>query len=222
VIRYLALVVAITPLAAQQPELPGRARSTASFVPSGYRVLKDIAGFLNGDEHRDVVLLIGDDREANDSIVADLRPRVLIVLAGTGDGFTLELANGAAVLGRHQGDEFDPLEELSLDRSTIVVKHHGGSVWRWASTHRFRFDRGDYRLIGRTNRTYQPARYCNSLKEYRPATFDDQDLVTRTRYRYRVPADRCVKIQQRGKLPRTSQALRDFNIQSEIDARDQR
>lgn len=220
--KYLAFILATVPLAAQPPELPGRARSTAAFVPSGYRVLKDLAGFLNGDEHRDVVLVIGDDRETNDSIVEDLKPRVLIVLAGQEEGFTLEFANATAIMGRNDGGSFDPLDDVSLDRSTIVITHDGGSAWRWAYTHRFRFDRGDYRLIGRTSRTYYNARYCAKLKEYRPTSFDDQNLVTRTRYRYRVPENRCVKLEQRGKVPRTSQTLRDFDIQGDIAAQEKR
>lgn len=213
------LLVAAT-ASAQAPELPARGTSTAGFIPAGYRVLKEVVGHLNGDEHRDVVLILGDARERPDSILGDPRPRLLLVLAGEPSGLRLEVATDRAVLGRSDGGAFgDPLENLDLDRNVIVVTHHGGTAWRWRLVHRFRFQQGEYRLIGRTTTRYFNGAYCERLKEYRPTTHLDENFATGHRYRYDVPEQRCVKRERRTRFTPARLTLGAVDLAKELEAR---
>lgn len=213
------LLVAST-ASAQLPELPARATSTAGFIPTGYRILKEVAGHLNGDEYRDLVLILSDARERPDSILGDTRPRLLLVLAGEPSGFRLDVATDRAVLGRREGGAFgDPLESLDLDRNVIVVTHYGGSAWRWRLIHRFRFQQNGYRLVGRTITKYFNGAYCERLKEYRPTTHLNENLATGHRYRYEVPEQRCVKRERRTRFTPIRTALLGFDLSKEIDDR---
>ena len=204
------------PLRAQEPNVPNRAPTPAAFVPPGYRIIRDVAGHLNGDEYRDVVLVIGDTREQSDSTIEDLNPRVLLVLAGDSAGFHLDAANRHAVLGKDEGGTFDPFDDLSLDRNVIVLRHYGGSAWRWRYTHRFRYQGVNLQLIGRTTLTYVNASFCPRLKEYRPTIFDDRNLLSGLHHSYRVPADRCLKRERTNRLKPTTVLFRDFDIRKDI------
>lgn len=219
---FLASALLATPPERQEPQFPAWARTTTAFVPTGYHVLKDLAGHLNGDENRDVVLLLGDVRESHDALIEDLAPRLLVVLAGDDSGFVFLFANPDAIMGKNDGGSFDPLESIELDRSVIVIRHMGGSAWRWAYTHRFRFQQGDFFLVGRTLRTFYNANYCRTIREFRPTTYEDQNLLTGARVGYRVPDDRCVKRRTRGKLPNERVMLRRFDVRRDVESQETR
>ena len=202
---------------AQVPQLPARATSTTAFVPPGYRPMKEVVGHLNGDEHRDVVLILGDARERPDSILEDPLPRLLLVLAGEPAGFRLDVVSQHAVLNRVDGGAFgDPLDELTLDRNVIIVEHYGGSAWRWRFIHKFRHQGGRYELVGRTTTSYFNATYCRRIKEYRPTTFIDENLNTGRRYRYDVPETQCIKRERRTRFTPQRIALADFNLLKDV------
>lgn len=205
-------------LAAQAPG-PRTAPSTASFIPEGYRTLREVAGHLNGDEHRDVVLILGDARETPDSILEEALPRLLLVLAGTRDGYRLDVRTDNAVLGRMDGGAFDPLDDLSLDRNVIVLGHYGGSAWRWRFVHRFRIQAGEYRLVGRTTTSYFNAAYCEKIQAYRPTTVIDDNLITGQRIRTEVPEHRCIKRTRRTRFKAEPITLGGFDIRKDVEER---
>ncbi|MDX2061323.1 MAG: hypothetical protein SFV24_26150 [Gemmatimonadales bacterium] len=208
------------PLAAQVDRVPETGPTPGAFIPAGYLLLKEVRGHLNGDERGDVVLIVGDRRERIDSIVDDLPPRLLLVLHGTATGFRLAVASATAVFGKLEGGSFgDPLDDLALERNVIVLSHLGGSAWRWRYVHRFRFQQGDYRLIGRTETSFFTGRRCDRLREFRPTTHQDDNYNTGRRYRYEVPEDRCVKRERRETIrvgPLT--LLREFVLREDAAA----
>lgn len=208
------------PLAAQVDRVPEAGPTPGAFIPSGYLLLKEVHGHLNGDEHGDVVLILGDRRERIDSIVDDLPPRLLLVLHGTTTGFRLAVASATAVFGKYEGGAFgDPLDDLALERNVIVITHLGGSAWRWRYVHRFRFQQGDYRLIGRTETTFFTGQRCDRLREFRPTTHQDDNYRTGRRYRYEVPEARCVKRERRESIPAGRPALlREFVLREDVAA----
>ncbi|MBM4187124.1 MAG: hypothetical protein FJ206_07410 [Gemmatimonadetes bacterium] len=221
--RPLVTLAILTLPAAQlaaQPSLPASGAAPSAFVPEGYRILRELAGHLNGDEYRDAVLILADAREAPDTIVEDPLPRILVVLTGSRGGFRLAVVNDRAVLGRLDGGAFgDPLDELSLDRNVIVLSPYGGSAWRWRFTHRFRFHADRFELIGRTTASYFNAAYCDRLGEYRPTTHIDENLLTGERVRYQVPESRCVKRTRRSRFQPVRPSLAEFDIRKDTEGR---
>lgn len=59
-------------------------------------------------------------------------------------------ARGVILPTEHGGMMGDPFVGVKIASRTIVFDHHGGSRWKWDYTHRFRFQEGDFRLIGAT------------------------------------------------------------------------
>lgn len=53
----------------------------------------------------------------------------------------------------------DPFEGISIERSCIVIHHFGGSRQKWTYTHRFRYQNGDFQLIGATVNEGSPCDY---------------------------------------------------------------
>ena len=53
----------------------------------------------------------------------------------------------------------DPFEGISIERNCIVINHFGGSRQKWNYTHRFRYQSGDFQLIGATVTFGSPCDY---------------------------------------------------------------
>lgn len=57
---------------------------------------------------------------------------------------------GAILPSEHGGMMGDPFEGISINKNCIVINHSGGARQRWHYTHRFRFQTGEFQLIGAT------------------------------------------------------------------------
>lgn len=57
---------------------------------------------------------------------------------------------GAVLPSKHGGAMGDPFEEISIERNCIVISHSGGSSQKWRYNHTFRYQNGDFKLIGAT------------------------------------------------------------------------
>ena len=133
--------------------LPRTGSTVSAFVPSGYKIMKQVKGDLNKDGIPDVVLVLKNKKEDKEGVDAEEIPRLLVIIFGvkTG-GYTLSASSKEAILCRTCGGVFgDPFADLKIVRGTIVIEHYGGSSDRWGYTHRWRFQDGDWFLIGVTS-----------------------------------------------------------------------
>ncbi|TXF89436.1 hypothetical protein FUA23_10745 [Neolewinella aurantiaca] len=102
---------------------------------------------LNGDGERDRLDVI-TTKEENDGLGFK---RQLVVYSGEGADLDAWYTAGEVILStRHGGMMGDPLESVKIENGTIVVRHFGGSRAKWHNTHRFRWQDGDFKLIGAT------------------------------------------------------------------------
>ena len=62
----------------------------------------------------------------------------------------LHLAKGAVLPDAHGGIMGDPFGELSVENEAIVLRQQGGSRYKWAYVHRFRYQVDQWQLIGAT------------------------------------------------------------------------
>jgi hypothetical protein len=217
-------VLGVQPLAAQGASvaIPNAGRSVEAFVPRGYVVLAEAKGSLNGDAVPDAVLIVGEAREEVDSLIEDLAPRILLVLLGHPGGYELAVRNDQAVLGKRDGGAFgDPLADVTIERNAIVLDHYGGSAWRWQYVHRFRYQEGQFVLIGRTSRYYHNLGVCEEIDTFQPEKFDDVNYNTGTRHHYEVPEDKCVKRERKTRIVRKRLTrLADFDVAKDLAAED--
>ncbi len=57
----------------------------------------------------------------------------------------------------------DPFQDLKIERGCIVINHSGGSRQKWAYTHRYRYQKGDWKLIGATAVANDP---CKEIETF--------------------------------------------------------
>jgi hypothetical protein len=130
-------------------QVPESADAAAKFVPRGWRLepetLKEAD--LNGDGRPDAAFVISNGGDANDSTVVK---HVLVLALRGGDGkLHVSVVNDAAVLDGDEGGVFgDPFQGLSVARGVVAIQHYGGSRDRWSFTHKYRFQNGEWELIG--------------------------------------------------------------------------
>lgn len=115
-------------------------------LPDGYTLLGDATGDLNKDGIAEKVLVVNTDELGNMGT-----KRALLVFKNNGKDWNLwHRAKGPVLPSEHGGVMGDPFESIAIDGGTIVVKHFGGSRSKWSNTHRFRFQNGNWELIGAT------------------------------------------------------------------------
>ena len=75
-------------------------------------------------------------------------------------GFTSRTAIGRSEDGGMMGDPFSGVE---ITKNILIINHSGGSSWKWNDTNKFRFQKGDFYLIGTTN---MYGKICESWQEF--------------------------------------------------------
>lgn len=108
-------------------------------------------GDLNQDGKPDAALVLKNPAE--ETFPPDEEwPRLLIlVLQKPEGGYRLAAKSSEAVLCRTCGGVFgDPLAEIQIKNGVLIIDHYGGSRDRWGYTHRWRYQDGDWLLIGET------------------------------------------------------------------------
>lgn len=124
-------------------------------IPEGMELLGEADGDLNKDgmPERVHVYDTGEEVEMGTK-------RMLYVYQATGDTWDIwHQSTGAVLPSQHGGMMGDPFEALRIERGSIVIDHFGGSREKWNYTHRFRFQKGRFELIGASVRFGAPCDY---------------------------------------------------------------
>jgi hypothetical protein len=122
------------------------------FVPPGWRaeggMPKEID--LNGDGKPDAAFVISNGRfDATGSEPTVVKHVLILALRGDDGKLHRSIVSDAAVLDGDEGGAFgDPFEDFSIEQGAVVIMHYGGSSDRWGYTHRYRYQDGQWVLIG--------------------------------------------------------------------------
>lgn len=153
---------------------------TSEWTEKGWTVLFEAKGDLNGDKDADHVAVVeapqGETTPENSCDGADdysdaATRRLIIAFDDGGGGQAISADEPRVVLRRDQGGVFgDPLEDLAIENGAVVIRHYGGSRWRWGNTLRFRYDDSDWRLIGMTEFWLDSLSGSNVEYDYNPLT----------------------------------------------------
>ena len=161
-----AIAILAAPAAAQMveappvtyPTLPNQAASAEGFVPGGWKLAKRVSGDLNGDGKADLALLLRMTDKANfipedestPNELFDTNPFLLAVaFAEPAGGYRLAVATHKFFYRpemAHTGDlPADQADSVRIERGTLVL---GNEYLRGHDSYRFRWDNGEFRLIG--------------------------------------------------------------------------
>lgn len=160
--------------------MPAGANPVDHWISEGWSVLFEAQGDLNQDGLADVAFILeateGETKPDNSCEGMDdwseAEARRLIIAFDKGDGgHEISADEPRVALRRDQGGVFgDPLDSLSIENGSVVVRHYGGSRWRWGNALRFRFDEGTWRLIGMTDFWRDSFSGNNVEYDYNPLT----------------------------------------------------
>ena len=111
---------------------------------TSFEILEEIEGDLDNDGISEKVILYDTGKEI------DLgTERQICVYKKNNDTWELWKKSVSAILGSEQGGMMgDPFDGISIEKNCIVIKHFGGSRSKWEFTHNYKYQNGDFRLIG--------------------------------------------------------------------------
>jgi hypothetical protein len=106
----------------------------------------------------------------------------------------------SAIMCKSCGGIFgEPFAGIAITNGILIVEHYGGSSWRWAYTHKFRYQQNDLYLIGTTTLSYWNVKMCEKLDEFAGTEFKDINLVTGAYEEKKVSEECKLLINKRGK-----------------------
>jgi hypothetical protein len=179
--------------------------SLISFIPKDYDILYGgiAKGDLNKDSMEDIVFALYNKmgKESIDSINIDsIPPRLLIVLFGTETGYTKVAETANAILCKNCGGIFgDPFAGISINKNILEIYHYGGSNWKWSYTHKFRFQNGQFYLIGQATSSFWSIKHCDKLNEMAGLDYEDINFITGQFERKRISKDCKLLENKKGK-----------------------
>jgi hypothetical protein len=113
-------------------------------TPTSFEILEELEGDLDNDGISEKVILYDTGKEI------DLgTERQICIYKKKNDTWELWKKSVSAILGIEQGGMMgDPFEGISIEKNCIVINHFGGSRQKWRYTHSYKYQNGDFRLIG--------------------------------------------------------------------------
>ena len=134
--------------------VPEVADTASQFVPRGWR-MDDVPHEvdLSGDGKPDAAFVIshGGISEPGNADLVVVKHVLILALRGADGKLHRSIVNDGAVQDGDQGGAFgDPFDSLLVERGTLAIMHYGGSRERWNYTHRYRYQGGQWMLIGLT------------------------------------------------------------------------
>ena len=113
-------------------------------TPKGYESLAEKKGDLNNDGIDEKVIVYNTADTTEDGIVRELRIFKLI----KGDWELWKKSRNAIKKSQEGGMMGDPFESIDIAKGLLIILFSGGSSWKWNYTDKYRFQNGEFQLIG--------------------------------------------------------------------------
>lgn len=127
--------------------------------PQGYTVLGKTMGDLNKDGIPELLLVYDTPRQTDYG-----SEREIGIYQQKDNAWELwHTSVGAVLPSEHGGTMGDPFDGIAVENGAITINHFGGSRHRWYYIHRYRYQQGDWYLIGTTIQTGEPCQYWETM-----------------------------------------------------------
>lgn len=112
----------------------------SSFIPANYQIKDVVYGDLNLDSFPDAIVVMNSMYEAPGSL-SDI-PRWFYILTGNSDGsYGVAFKSKNVTPAQEAGQMFgEPYNGIEIDSGTFVVRHYGGSRFRWTYDYVFEYN----------------------------------------------------------------------------------
>jgi hypothetical protein len=114
--------------------------------PKSFKNIKEVKGDLDGDKEDELVVVY--DTQKQDELGTQ---REIHVFKKEADKWNLlHKTQGPVLASKAGGMMGDPFDNISIENGAIVINHFGGAREKWGYTHRYRFQKDNWFLIGAT------------------------------------------------------------------------
>jgi hypothetical protein len=128
-----------------------------SFIPKGYLILDMVSGELNGDNYKDVLLVL--KKEGEDTMYNPAPKRLLYILTGgPGDEYKLSAKNENAIYNHDEGgvSKSEPYDGIKIEKDIFIIEHSGGmGAFHWMSKIYFQYSSKEHRWCLYKNKTHE-------------------------------------------------------------------
>lgn len=123
-------------------------------IPENYVVIDSILGDLDNDSVKELVVAFDTKKpdEEYESV-----PRELRIYKNTNGKWTAWKKSEEALYGSRDGGMMgDPYAGMEIKNGILLISHFGGSSWKWEHTDKYRFQNGEFYLIGYESNNGRP------------------------------------------------------------------
>lgn len=146
-------------------------------VPLDYMLLQETSGDLDKDSIQEKVQVFNTTDTSDLGIVRELR-----ILKFQQNQWKLWKSSRFAIMkSQESGMMGDPFESISIKKGILIIEHFGGSSWKWHHTDKYRFQNGEFQLIGYTSNYGKPCNYW----------IDNDFNLSTGKYVYKKEPERC-------------------------------
>jgi len=189
---FIWCLLACAPVSAQKEVLshiPKTVKQYQDFVPAGYAIMAEETGDLDKDGKDDVALILKSTMEDTISIDTAIN-RILVVALRSKNGYSTAAVTDKLIKCRTCGGPGwdDPYNGMHLDKGVLIIDHFGGGMIRWSITSRFRYQNGNFYLVGSTKQHFNNGK-MNADGEFADADYTDVNYVTGQRERRKIDSN---------------------------------
>lgn len=183
-------------------KVPLTGKTYQEFIPKGYDTMiigPSIArGDLNKDGLEDIALVLRNIEETK----YDTAIRYVVIIFKQQDGYRLACIAGKVVMSSGDGGVWgEPFDGVRIKKRVLIISHYGGSNWRWSVDMKFRYQDGDFYLIGETRDYYWTMVECGDIGIGDAGrNYVDINYVTGDRYRRKTTEDCKVLLNKKDKI----------------------
>ncbi len=178
IIYILTLLVSVVHFAYGQ-EVP---------IPDNYSIVDTVSGDLDKDSIAELVVAYNKGPENE----TDGVPRELIIYKLKNNNWIEWKKSDQALYGSRDGGMMgDPYNEMEIKNGILHISQNGGSSWKWGFTDKYRFQDGEFYLIGYSSIAGKPCEYWREVdfnlstgkmivkKEFEECETDEQEIYKR-------------------------------------------
>ncbi|WP_240927990.1 hypothetical protein, partial [Cellulophaga sp. Z1A5H] len=157
-------------------------------IPDNYSIVDSVSGDLDKDSFKELVVAYNTGPENE----VDGVPRELVIYKLKNNKWTEWKRSSQALYGSRDGGMMgDPFGEIEIENGILLISQNGGSSWKWGFTDKYRFQDGEFYLIGYSSIAGKLCEYWKDVdfnlstgkliikKEYEECETEEQEIYKR-------------------------------------------
>lgn len=154
-------------------------------ILKNHSIISRVSGDLDMDGVNELVIAFTPINDPSEDL-----PRKLIIYKMADNQWVVWKKSDQALLGSLEGGVMgDPFGEIVIKNGILIISHQGGSSWKWGHTDKYRYQDGEFYLIGYTSIAGRLCEYWKQVdfnlstgkmvvkKEYENCEVPDSDQV---------------------------------------------